>query len=474
MISEAGSSLVAGPAGVNPSILIVDDSPEVLAGLQAILRPKYPRLLHATSGAAALETISRVPVDVVITDIAMPGMDGLELLSKILERSPKTLVIVVTGYGSIESAVDAMRRGAYYYVAKPFRADEILIQLERALTRIALEREVEDLRKRIKGEEGFHGIIAQSKRMHDVFEFVRKVAPTDAPVMIRGESGTGKELIARAIHYESSRKSGQFLGINTAALPEQLLEAELFGYRKGAFTGATTDKEGLLTSARGGTVFLDEISRMPASCQAKLLRAIEEMEVLPVGGLSAVRIDVRFVSATNSERLDEMREDLFYRLGVMEIRVPALRERLEDVALLATTFVERYAGKFGRGPKRLGAAALEVLMQYRWPGNVRELENVVQRAVVVSAGEEVAANDIRIAGRFEGEEQSLDGFTPSYIDARDQAIAAFQRDYLKALLRRTGGNISRAAEAAGVTRAALYSIMRKTGIHRGRGAQVLG
>ena len=297
--------------------------------------------------------MSRTSVDLVVTDIAMPGMGGLELLTKVKAISPDTLVIVITGYGSVESAVEAMKRGAYYYVAKPFSADDILIQVEHALQRLSLQREVEDLRRRVAESEGFHDIIAQSKAMLDLFEFIRKVAPTDAPVMIRGESGTGKELVARAVHQESGRRAGQFLGINTAALPEQLLEAELFGYKKGAFTGAVADKEGLLTSAHGGTVFLDEISRMPEACQAKLLRAVEEMEVLPVGGLSTVKVDVRFISATNSEDLDTLREDLFYRLSVMEIHVPPLRERLEDVALLATHFVAYYARRFGKGPKRL-------------------------------------------------------------------------------------------------------------------------
>ena len=450
-------------AAGDPTILIVDDSPEILAGLQAILKPKYQRVLRAAGGAEALETISRVAVDLVITDLAMPGMDGLELLSHIRRGSPKTLVIVVTGYGSVESAVDAMKRGAYHYVAKPFRAEEILIQVARAVERLSLEREVEDLRSRIAREPGFHGTIAQSKKMHDVFDFVRKVAPTDAPVLIRGESGTGKELIARAIH-EESRREGPFLAINTAALPEQLLEAELFGYKKGAFTGATTDKEGLLPSARGGTVFLDEIGGMPAACQAKLLRAIEEMEVLPIGGLAVVAVNARFVSATNSETLEDIRQDLFYRLGVMEIRIPPLRERIEDVPLLATSFIETYAKRFDRGPKRFKGDALESLMEYHWPGNVRELENVIQRAVVVSSGEEVSARDIHIPGRRGPDEEPRALTALPYNQAREHTLRAFQKAYVKSLLDRSGGNISKAARSAHVTRAALYAIMKKAGL----------
>jgi DNA-binding NtrC family response regulator len=425
-------------------------------------------VIEATSAAEALSAIAVTPIDLVIADTAIPGVDGMDLLSKIRERSPRSLVIVGTGSPSIETAVETMKRGAYHYVGKPFRTDEMLFQVERALQRVWLEREVEDLRGRAGREADFHGIIAQSKRMRDVFEFVRKVATTDAPVMIRGESGTGKELVARAIHRESHRRAGEFLGINTAALPEQLLEAELFGYKKGAFTGAAADKEGLLTSARGGTVFLDEISGMPPACQAKLLRAIEEMEVLPVGGLSPQKIDARFVSATNSEKLEEMRQDLFYRLGVMEIRVPPLRERIEDVPLLATAFVERYARKFGRGPKRLNATALEMLMTHYWPGNVRELENVVQRAVVVSGGEEISAGDIHIGSYGGGEEAPAADCAIPYDQARQRTVITFQRRYVTALLKRAGGNISKAAAYAKVTRAALYAIMKRTGVRPGR------
>ncbi|MHC4713875.1 MAG: sigma-54 interaction domain-containing protein [Planctomycetota bacterium] len=300
--------------------------------------------------------------------------------------------------------------------------------------------------------------------MIEVFEFIQKVAPTDAPVLIRGESGTGKELVARAIHVESARRDGQFLGINAAALPEQLLEAELFGYRKGAFTGAVQDKEGLLTSALGGTVFLDEISRMPMSCQAKLLRAIEEREVLPVGGLQTRKIDVRFISATNADELAEIRDDLYYRLSVMEVHVPPLRERMEDVPLLAAHFLEEYGAKFNRQPMRLSAGSLEALMSYSWPGNVRELENVIQRSVIMSAGEEVTADKIWIRARSGGEEFPAAGSVPSYAQGRDRAIAGFQRRYIGELLERADGNISKASRLAGLTRAAFYAIMKKNGL----------
>jgi DNA-binding NtrC family response regulator len=457
-------STVTADRSTEPTILVVDDSVDVSAGLCAILRQRYHSVYEANSAPKALSIMRDTSVDLMISDISMPEMDGLTLLSKVKEISPRTIVILVTGYGSVESAVDAMKRGAYHYIAKPFRGEEILLQVERALQKLSLEREVEDLRRRVADQEAFGGIIAQSKKMLDVFDFIRKVAPTDAPVLIRGESGTGKELIARSIHRESGRREAQFLGINTAALPEALLEAELFGYKKGAFTGATADKEGLLTAAKGGTVFLDEISRMPLSSQAKLLRAIEEMEVLPVGGLNTVRINARFVSATNSQDLKDIREDLFYRLSVMEIWVPPLRERMEDVPLLATRFVEVYAKRFGRGAKRLTPAALEALTRYRWPGNVRELENVIQRAVVVSAGEDIDVRDIQTIGQTPGAEARTWTADTPYETARDEAMLAFQRQYMANLLKRSGGNVSKAAQAAGITRSALYAILKKTGL----------
>ncbi|MCD6405844.1 MAG: sigma-54-dependent Fis family transcriptional regulator [Planctomycetes bacterium] len=449
-------------------ILVVDDTPDVLAGLATILRQRHPCVLQATSGQQALDIMAHAAVDLVVTDIAMAGMDGMELLSRVREGWPNTQVIMITGFGSIETAVEAMKRGAYHYVAKPFRAEEILIFVDRALQRRSLEREVRDLRNKLSQSNEFAGIITQSKKMLDIFEFIRKVAPTDAPVLIRGESGTGKELVAKAIHQESNRSQARFLGINAAALPEQLLEAELFGYKKGAFTGANDDKKGLLASARGGTVFLDEISRMPVSCQAKLLRAIEEREVLPVGGLKIERVEVRFVSATNAAELAQIRDDLYYRLGVMEVHVPALRERMEDVALLTTHFLKMYSRRFNRGSKHLTANSLAVLMDYNWPGNVRELENVVQRAVVMSRDEEIAPEDLWIHSPAAAHTYPAAGTLPQYIKAKQEALGDFQHRYVDAMLKRTGGNISKASQLAGITRAAFYSIMKKNGFEKGQ------
>ncbi len=449
-------------------ILVVDDTPDVLAGLTAILRQRHPCVLQATSGQEALDILAHAAVDLVVTDIAMSGMDGMELLSRIREGWSGTQVIMITGFGSIEMAVEAMKRGAYHYVAKPFQAEEILIFVDRALQRRFLEREVHDLRKKLSQGSEFAGIITQSKKMLDVFEFIRKVAPTDAPVLIRGESGTGKELVAKAIHRESNRNRARFLGINAAALPEQLLEAELFGYKKGAFTGAGNDKKGLLASARSGTVFLDEISRMPASCQAKLLRAIEEREVLPVGGLEAERVDVRFVSATNASELAQIRDDLYYRLSVMEVYVPALRERMEDVALLATHFLKVYSQRFNRGAKHLTANSLSVLMDYNWPGNVRELENVIQRAVVMSRDEKIVPDDLWIHRSNTAETYPSAGALPQYAEAKQEALGGFQRRYIDTVLRRTNGNITKASQLAGITRAAFYSIMKKSGFEKGQ------
>ena len=451
------------------TILIVDDSPDVLNSLGAILGRNYPNVLKASSGEQALAALQSIDVNLVITDLSMPGMDGLALLTRIKKDHPATMVIVITGFGTIETAVEAMKGGAYHYVAKPFLADEILINIEHALQQLSLEREVKDLRRELAQNREFAGIIACSKEMMQVFEFIHKVAPTDAPVLIRGESGTGKELVAKAIHAESRRSKGVFLGINAAALPEQLLEAELFGYKQGAFTGAAQDKEGLLTFAKGGTVFLDEISRMPMSCQAKLLRAIEEREVLPVGGLKAQQVDVRFVSATNAAELKSIRDDLYYRLSVMEVEVPPLRERMDDVPLLAEHFAQRYAQEFSKDAKRLSAGALEALMGYEWPGNVRELENLMQRAVVMSSGEVLEIDDFWIGSQKSQGDLTPSGLMPSYSQGKTKALKAFQRRYIDALLQRTGGNISKASELAGITRAAFYAIMKKNGFARQKG-----
>ena len=451
------------------TILLVDDSEDVLDSLGIILKQQYSNVMRALSAEQAIDAMGSIAVDLVITDLSMPGMDGLELLTRIREGWPETIVIVLTGFGSIETAVEAMRCGAYDYVAKPFRAAEILIIVEHALQRLSLEREVQSLRRGLAEGGHFAGIIAQSKKMLELFEFIRKVAPTDAPVLIRGESGTGKELVARAVHSESLRAGKEFLGINAAALPEQLLEAELFGYKRGAFTGASQDKEGLLTSASGGSVFLDEIARMPMPCQAKLLRAIEEREIMPVGGLHAQAIDVRFISATNADVLKDIRDDLYYRLGVMEVHVPPLRARMDDLPLLAVHFLEQYCLRFGKNPMRLSAGALEALMDYQWPGNVRELENVIQRAIVMSSDEVITAENVLVGNRPAKQDLSTGTAFPPYGEAKKHALGTFQHRYVSAMLQRTDGNIAKAARLAGITRAAFYAIMKNSGFRREKG-----
>ncbi|HCN19467.1 MAG TPA: hypothetical protein DIS73_04160, partial [Planctomycetia bacterium] len=358
-----------------PYILIAEDQQDIARGLALVLTETGAEVMTTSTGEQALEYIMRNPVDVVITDIRMPGIGGISLLEKIKEHRPRIEVIVLTAFGSIESAIEAMKKGAYHYVTKPFSNDELLIVVRRAVQEKRFHEELEYLRETVGKSYAFENIIGRNWRMQEVFETVRKVAPSRAPILIQGESGTGKELIARAIHQNSPRAKHRFMGINAAALPESLLEAELFGYKKGAFTGADYDKKGLLVEASQGTVFLDEIGSMSLAFQSKLLRVIQEMEVTPVGATEHVNIDVRFIAATNIDlekaiKEGAFREDLYYRLKVVTIELPPLRERKEDIESFVSFFIERYNKEFGKRIKGMNEAAKKALMDYHWPGNI--------------------------------------------------------------------------------------------------------
>ncbi len=451
-----------------PYILIVDDQQDIARGLALLLTEVGVEVTTTSSGEQALEHVKKNPVDVVITDIRMPGIGGISLLEKIKEYRPKIEVILLTAYGSIESAIEAMKKGAYHYITKPFNNDELLIVVRRAVQEKRFHEELEYLRETVSKSYAFENIIGRNWRMQEVFETVRKVAPSKASILIRGESGTGKELIARAIHQNSPRDKNRFMGINTAALPENLLEAELFGYKKGAFTGADTDKKGLLVEASQGTVFLDEIGSMSPSFQSKLLRVVQEMEVTPVGATDHVDIDVRFISATNIDlekavKDGSFREDLYYRLNVVRIGVPPLRERKEDIPLLASHFVGKWMEDGGQ--RKLTPGAIRRLMEYEWPGNVRELENVIQRAILVAEGENIQVTDIVL-----GHEQlpwlaEAEGFSgTTYDKAKEEVFRRFQKEYFTSLLSKCNGNITLAAEQSGITRTALHRIIKKLGL----------
>lgn len=370
------------------SILVVDDEESIRELLEIMLKREGYAVTVAASADAALKILGKQRFDIVITDIAMPGISGIELLSKVKQGAHDTAVIVITAHGSTESAVEAMKLGAADYLTKPFQMEEMNLTVANALKARALERENRQLRSELGKTFSFGNIIGNSPAMQPVFEMIKRVAATKANIMILGESGTGKELVAHAVHRNSSDPSAPFVVINCAAVPESLFESELFGHKRGAFTGAVNDKEGIFQQAHTGTLFLDEVGDIPLAVQVKLLRAIQQKVFRPVGGVEDITVDVRIICATN-RNLEEMaakgqfREDLYYRLNVIQIRMPALRERKEDIALLAEHFLRKFNVTMGKSIKSISREALRMLMAYDFPGNVRELENLIERAVAL-------------------------------------------------------------------------------------------
>jgi len=453
---------------LNP-ILIVDDQPDMAKGLGLVLEDVSKDIVYALSAEEALVHVKKQDFDLVITDLKMPGMSGLELLQRVKAAQPKCAVIVMTAYGTIEGAVEAMTKGAYHYITKPFNNDEVLITVKRALAERRFQEELEVLRQEVTQRYSFHNIVGKDPRMRQIFQTIGKVGPFKAAVLIQGESGTGKELIAKAIHYQSPRKDRRFVGINAAALPENLLEAELFGYRKGAFTGADTDRRGLLVEGSGGTVFFDEISNMSPAFQAKLLRGLQEMEVVPLGTNEPIKVDVRVIAATNQDldaavKEGSFREDLYYRLNVVRINVPPLRDRADDIPLLANHFLRKCCEEYKLPKKTLSAGAVRVLMSHNWPGNVRELENAIHRAVLASDGETLEAHHIGLGADGMRLADEVVNDRLSYDEAKSRVIDSFQKQYFTILLARCNGNVSLAAERCGITRAALHRIIKKHGL----------
>jgi DNA-binding NtrC family response regulator len=448
-------------------IVVVDDKRDLAQGVALVLKKLSDNIAVAYSAEEALELLEQRPVDVILSDIKMPGRDGVSLLDCVRERWPSTRVILFTAYGTIESAVDAIKRGAFDYLTKPFDNAELLVVTQRALKEIQDEEEIARLRAELRKTYGFHGLYSRDRRMLPVLEAIRRVAPTNTTVFLWGESGTGKELVARAIHIESSRSGGPFVAFNAAALPETLVESELFGCKKGAYTGADADRKGLFAEAHGGTLLIDEVSSMPLGLQGKLLRALQEREVLPLGSTVPVRVDVRVIASSNVDprrlvRDGKLRQDLYYRLSVMRIAVPPLRERVEDIPLLANLFLERLAPE-GKPSKPLSPRALRLLISYGWPGNVRELQNVMERASLLSHGDEIGPADIVL------EDDDLDWHpegdeSPVYEEAKRQAIEHFQRRYVEELMAQADGNVSAAARKAAMTRAALHRILKRLGL----------
>jgi DNA-binding NtrC family response regulator len=452
-------------------VLVVDDEPDVRLGLRLLAESIQAEVHDAESGEKALDICRSWVPHLVLSDIAMDGMSGVELLSALGRNHPDTRVVLITGFGTIELAVEAMRRGAAHFITKPFDNDEIL----QTIVRHGQEAVIREKASRLKPPPGKDAslIIAEDPRMKAVLELVRKVAPTPMSVLIQGESGSGKELIARAIHDQSEMRDRPFLAVNSAALPDTLLESELFGHRKGAFTGADRNREGIFSRAKGGTVFLDEIALMSPAFQGKLLRVIQEKTVVPLGTTTAEPVDFRLVAATGrdlTKRIEdgEFREDLFYRLRVVTVDLPPLRERPEDIVPLATYFLAKYSDQIAAHADRpfyLSAAALSELKGHPWKGNVRELENCIQRALVLVRGDEILPDHLGL-GEDEGPWSTPDLEGASYEAGKQEALQAFQRRFIERALAKSGGNVTRAADKCGLTRAAFQRIMRSLQLDR--------
>jgi two-component system nitrogen regulation response regulator NtrX len=448
---------------LKPSILIVDDEAGVRSALSGVLRDEGYGVDAVDSGEACLDRVVRTAYDAIVLDIWLPGMDGLATLAKLQDRRVDAPVIMISGHGNIESAVRAIKMGAFDFVEKPLSLEKTVLVVANAVRQRRLEVENRELRATVDRR---HTIVGESYVLRQLLEQVAMAAPTNGRVLIYGENGTGKELVARTIHMRSRRAKGPFIEVNCAAIPEELIESELFGHMKGAFTGAVADRRGKFELADGGTLFLDEIGDMSVKTQAKVLRALQEQVVEPVGGTASVKVDVRVIAATNKEltgeiRAGRFREDLYFRLNVIPIFVPPLRERGTDIALLADHFMAEFAREYGRRPKRLDAGAATGLQSYRWPGNVRELRNVIERLMIMVPGDTIALSDLAF----------LDGGTVTTADAPDapaltlhDARERFERDYILRALAAQHGNISRTADALGVERSNLYRKMKAFGI----------
>jgi len=443
-----------------PSILIVDDESGILDTLRILLRKEGFEITTAQGGKAGLEQIRAGNHDIVLTDVRMPQVSGLDILQAAKDQDAMTPVILMTAQASLQTAVAAVNAGAFYYIQKPFSNDELLAILRRAceFRQVRVENRLlrQDIRRRGNERPSVSRPIGKSRRFLDVLRLAEVVAPTDSTVLIQGESGTGKEVLARYIHNLSSRADGPFLSINCGALPENLLESELFGHVKGSFTGAVRDKQGLFAAARGGTFFMDEVGEMPPSLQIKLLRVLQEREVIPVGATEAIPVDVRIVAATNRDLEEEVRRghfrsDLFYRLNVIALDLPALRERRDDLILLIDAFLQDLSIERSDNPRALSSEALDAVMVYDWPGNVRELQNALEHAVVLSKGDviEPTALPERITRRRR-EPLIAERSSPN------PSLEIVERAYIMWVLQSEGGNKTRAAEVLGIDPSTLY------------------
>ncbi|HXY70656.1 MAG TPA: sigma-54 dependent transcriptional regulator [Gemmatimonadales bacterium] len=441
-----------------PSVLIVDDESAILDTLRILFKNEGFEVAVAQGGPAGLEALERAMPDLVLTDIRMPTVNGIDILSAARGRDADVPVVLMTAQAELKTAIEAINRGAFHYIQKPFDNDELVAICRRALEHRKLKAENRDLKQEIQRREGARAEkpIGVSKVFRDLLRLAETVAPTDSTVLIQGESGTGKEVVARYIHSLSGRARGAFFSINCGALPEGILESELFGHVKGSFTGAVRDHEGLFAAAAGGSFFLDEIGETTPATQVKLLRVLQEREAIPVGGTQPVPVDVRLIAATNRDLEDDMkkgrfRSDLYYRLNVIALHLPPLRDRRDDVPLLADAFLRRMATERHEAPKTLGPDAMDAILAYEWPGNVRELENALERAVTLCKGESIGA-PVLPSRVTEPRAPALVAERP----AANPTLDVVERAYVQWVLQREGGNKSRAAEVLGIDPSTLY------------------
>jgi two-component system response regulator HydG len=454
-----------------PRILVVDDKENMLRLLARVLGEKNEVTL-ASDGAQALALIGARDFEVVLSDIRMPEADGFQVLKAVRDASSFTEVVLMTAFATVQDAVEAIKQGAYDYLQKPFDPDAAALLVARAVERKQLREQAANLRKELDGVYGLQNLIGKSRKMREVYEQLERAASLEMTVLLVGETGTGKELAARAVHQRSARRDKRLVAINCGALPAELVESELFGHARGAFTGATAAKPGLFEEASGGTLFLDEVGELPLTVQVKLNRVLQEKEVRRVGDNTPVKVDVRVISATHRDLKAEVqagrfREDLFYRLHVLPIRLPPLRERREDIPLLAMHFLERHARAYHRDLVGFEPDALHALAAYAWPGNVRELENAVERSAAAASANQIAYRDLppEVQARPEGTLPMEMLANMPYKDAVETARDRVSRDYLAALMREFSGNVTRAAERAGVERESLHRLLRKYGLH---------
>ncbi|HBA60281.1 MAG TPA: hypothetical protein DCZ92_05605 [Elusimicrobia bacterium] len=455
-------------------ILVIDDEAGMCSLINTVLSDEGYTVTATQKPQEGLALLKKDAFDLVITDLRMPKMDGMEILQAVKSVSPAMPVILITAYSTVDSAVQAMKLGASDYVAKPFKNAELCSAVDNVLEKSRLRAENARLRLELEEKYSFSNIVGNSARMREVFNYISRVAKAEVTAIIQGESGTGKELVARAIHFNGARRSGPFVAIHCGGLSETMLESELFGHVKGAFTDAIKDRKGLLETADGGTVFLDEVGDMPAPLQVKLLRFIQEREIRRLGSDATTSVDVHLIAATNKDLLAEVkagrfRNDLYYRLAVVPIQMPPLRERMEDVPLLVRHFIQKYTGAAQKDAVTVSAEAMQAIMLYSWPGNVRELENIVQHAVAfLSGGKSITVEMLPQAlSGAPARSASCAAADRSFREAKAQVVDSFEKAYIADLLKKTSGNITRASELAGMDRKNLQDLIKKHGLNAG-------